>query len=141
MRYRKTDFGYLVMLERGDELIRSLIEFGRHEEVSAATLQGLGAIGRLVLGFYHLETQDYVRREWDTDLEVAALVGTLSLLEGEAFPHVHGVFSDRGFTSFGGHVFEAVVSVTLEVPVHTTAGAFQRSPVDFCNLKLIDLSR
>lgn len=141
MRYRETKFGYLVMLERGDELIRSLIEFGRHEEVTAASLNGLGAIRRLVLGFYDLESQDYVRREWDGDLEVAALVGTLSLLDGEVFPHVHGVFSDRWFNSFGGHVFEATVSVTLEVPVYTTPGVFERSPVEFCNLKLIDLSR
>ncbi|MBI4539919.1 MAG: DNA-binding protein [Gemmatimonadetes bacterium] len=141
MRYRTTDFGYLVTLERGEELIRALIEFARHEDVAAAALTGLGSLARLALGFYDPAAQEYVRREWSAALEVASLVGTVSLLDGEVFPHVHGVFSDRAFNVVGGHVFEAVVSVGLEVPVYTSEGAFERSPVDYCNLKLIDLSR
>lgn len=137
MRYQTTDFGYLLVLERGNELIRSLIEFARHEDITAAALEGLGTIERLVLGFYDLEIEDGVRAEYDRTLAVASLVGTLSLLDGEVFPHVHGVFSDGTFATLGGHVIEAVTSLTLEVSVHTTEGFFDRSSVDYCNLKMI----
>jgi predicted DNA-binding protein with PD1-like motif len=35
--------------------------------------------------------------------------------DGEPFLHAHGVFSGADFKAFGGHIFRAVASVTLEV--------------------------
>lgn len=139
MQTRATPFGYIVVLDRGDELIRSLIEFARHHEVEAATLHGLGAVDHVELGFYDLEDQDYIRRAFEGDMEVCALHGNLSLLDGEPFPHVHGVFGLRDFSTVGGHVFEAVCSVTLELSIHTAPEPIVRRPVDFCNLKLLKL--
>ena len=139
MRNQKTSFGHVLALEPGDELIRSLIAFARHEDVDAAVLTGLGAVRGVELGFYHLDRQEYERRRFDEPLEVCALVGNLALLDGEPFPHVHGVFGRPDGSTVGGHVFEAVCSVTLELAVHTSAAPLLRGPVDYCNLKLLDL--
>jgi len=136
---QETSFGYVLALEPGDELIRSLIEFARHRDVDAAAIMGLGAVRGVELGFYHLAREDYERHRFDEPLEACSLTGNIALLDGEPFPHVHGVFGRPDGTTLGGHVFEAVCAITLEIAVYTTEGALVRGPVDYCNLKLLQL--
>ncbi|HEX7088867.1 MAG TPA: PPC domain-containing DNA-binding protein [Longimicrobiales bacterium] len=139
MRTQRTSFGYVLALEPGDELIRSLIAFARNEDVDGAALTGLGSVRGVELGFYHLDRQEYGRLHLDEPLEVCALAGNLALLDGEPFPHVHGIFGRPDGSTLGGHVFEAVCSVTLELAVHTAARPLLRGPVAYCNLKLLQL--
>lgn len=138
MQYRETPVGYFLVLDRGDEALESLTRFATETGIRGASFQGIGAVGSLTLGYYELETQEYERRSWHEDLEVASLIGNIAVVDGGPFPHVHGVFGRRDFSAIAGHVFEAVVSVTLEISVVTAPEAIYRSPVDFCNLKLIE---
>lgn len=139
MQYREMPGGFFLVLERGEEVLEGLTRFATETGVRAASFQGIGAVDRLTLGFYDLAAVAYERRSWEEDLEVAALVGNLAVVDGGPFPHVHGVFGRRDFSTLGGHVFEAVVSVTLEISVSVSPEPIQRQPVDFCDLKLIQL--
>lgn len=139
MQCRETPFGHIVVFERGEELIRGLIEYARHHDVEAASLQGIGAVDRVELGIYRLASQDYDRHAFVEELEVCSLVGNLSLLDGEPIPHVHGVFGRADFSTVGGHVFEAVCSITLEVAVTTIPVPLIRAPTTLRNLKLLKL--
>jgi uncharacterized protein len=139
MQYREAPFGYFLVVDRGDEILESLTRFATETGVRAASFTGLGAVQRVTLGFYDLATQEYERRTWEEDLEVASLVGNLAVVDGGPFPHVHGVFTKRDFSAVGGHVFEAVVSIAVELGVVTAPEAIRREPVDFCNLKLMQL--
>ncbi|MBA4156446.1 MAG: DUF296 domain-containing protein [Gemmatimonadetes bacterium] len=139
MQFRETPSGYFLVLDRGDEVIDSITAFATRTGVRAAGLSGLGAVQRLTLGFYDVAAGGYERQSWQEDLEVAALEGNLAEVDGGPFPHVHGVFGRRDFSTLAGHVFEAVVSVTLEITVVTAPDPMRRQRVDFCNLKLIDL--
>lgn len=139
MQYRETPTGYFLVLDRGDEVLEAITRFATETGVRAAGFQGIGAVGQLTLGFYDLEAQAYERRSWEEDLEVASLIGNVAVVDGGPFPHVHGVFGRRDFSAVAGHVFEAVVSVTLELLVVTAPDAIRRTPVEFCDLKLIDL--
>lgn len=139
MQYRETPQGYVLVLDRHDELLESMTRFATETGARAASFQGIGAVGKLTLGFYDLAAEAYERRSWEEDLEVASLIGNLAVVDGGPFPHVHGVFGRRDFSAVAGHVFEAVVSVTLEVSVSVFPEAIHRSPVDFCDLKLMDL--
>ncbi|CAN5791325.1 hypothetical protein BH23GEM3_BH23GEM3_19270 [soil metagenome] len=139
MQFRETPSGYFLVLDRGDEVIDSITAFATRTGVRAAGLSGLGAVQRLTLGFYDVAAGGDERQSWQEDLEVAALEGNLAEVDGGPFPHVHGVFGRRDFSTLAGHVFEAVVSVTLEITVVTAPDPMRRQRVDFCNLKLIDL--
>lgn len=46
-----------------------------------------------------------------------SLTGNLTFKEGEPFPHLHAVLSDRDCVCRGGHFFRGLVSVTVEVYV------------------------
>jgi uncharacterized protein len=139
MQYRETPGGYLLVLERGEELMEGLIRFATETGVRGASFQGIGAVGKLTLGFYDLEACSYERRTWEEDLEVASLTGNLCVVDGGPFPHVHGVFGRSDFSTVAGHIFEAEVSVTLELAVVAFPEPIHRSAVDFCDLKLIQL--
>jgi uncharacterized protein len=140
LRYQEIPVGYIVNIERGEELIRSLIRFARRQSIEAATLTGLGAVESVELGYYDLDKQDYDRRRFDEELEACALSGNLSMVDGEPFPHIHGVFGRANFATVGGHVFDAVASISLELTITTSPITITRGPVDFCNLQLLELS-
>lgn len=139
LQTRETRFGHMIVLDPGDELMRSLIAFAHQQEVKAASLTGLGAVRGTELGFYSLPDQDYLRNVFDEELEACALVGNLSLLDDEPLPHVHGVFARRDGSTVGGHIFETVCAVTLELAVHTDPHAIVRGPVEHCSLQLMKL--
>ena len=137
MQKRQTEFGYVLVLEPGDELIATLRSFAAQCNVSTACVSGIGAVDRLELGYFRPATQQYARRRFDEELEVLTITGTISLLQDEPKPHVHGIFGRSDFSTIGGHVFEAVCSVTLEIEVVTTAEAIRRGPVDYSDLELM----
>lgn len=139
MQYREMPSGYFLVLDPGDEILESVTRFATETGVRAASILGIGALRRLTLGFYDVATQSYVHRTWEEDLEVCAISGNLAEVDGGPYPHVHGVFGKRDFSTIGGHVFEAVVSVTVELSVLTAPEPLRRQPVDFCDLKLIHL--
>lgn len=139
MQYRETPFGFIVVLEPGDELIHSLIRFARQQDLDAGSVIGIGAVRAVELGFYDTVRCEYDRRRFDESLEAVSLVGNLGLVDGEPFPHVHGTFGRADFSVIGGHVFEAICAVTLELGIHTAPFPWERREVDFCNLRLMQL--
>lgn len=118
MTFTTTDFGYLLVLEPGDELVRCLIQFAREHEVDAAVLSGVGSIAELEVGGDARRDRDHARHLLEEPLETCSLNGTLTLLDGEPFPHLHGSFARRDMSVIGGHVFQAVCAGTLELAVH-----------------------
>jgi uncharacterized protein len=139
VEYRETPFGHFLVLERGEELLESVTRLATETGIRAASVSGLGAVRALTLGFYDLASQSYERSTFEEELEVCSLTGNLAEVDGGPFPHIHGVFGRRDFSCLGGHVFEAVVGVTLELTIATAPEALRRHPVDFCDLKLISL--
>ena len=107
--------------------------------MDAAAVYGIGSVRDIELGFYEPVRTEYKRRRFEEPLEACALIGNVSLLDGEPFPHVHGTFARGDFTTVGGHIFEAICSVTLELSVHTAPFPWERREVDFCNLRLMQL--
>lgn len=139
MQFREMPSGYFIVLDRGEELMEELTRFATETGVRAASLQGIGAIRRLTLGYYDLAAQRYERASWEEEFEVASLTGNLAVVDGGPFPHVHGVFGRRDFSTLAGHVFEAEVAVAMEITALTAPEALRRQAVDFCDLKLIHL--
>jgi uncharacterized protein len=112
-----TDFGYFVVLEPGDELLRCLIQFAREQEVDAAVVTGVGSVAELELGTGGDRDREQRRSMLREPLETCSLTGTLTLVDGEPFPHLHGSFARTDQTVVGGHVYLGVVSTALELAV------------------------
>ena len=121
MQAEKTPFGFMLMLEPGDELVRSLTALARQEDIDGATITGAGRVSEVELGCFDPLKNAFQRRVFRDHLELCSLVGTLPLLDGEPFPQLHGIFGRGDFSTIGGQIFEAICGGLIEVGVYTMA--------------------
>lgn len=119
--------------------MRSLSEFATKQQISGATLNGLGAALWAELGFYSLEQKSYKWRKFDQPLEITNLTGNVASLGSEIVLHVHGTFTDESFRAFGGHVRELAVAGTCEIFLNIWPADLRRSIDTETGLNLLEL--
>ena len=126
MQQQRTDYGWALRLEPGEEIFETLSAFAEREHVRAGMSSGLGAVGETELGFFVSSNGSYVRRTFTGEHEIGVLTGNFSELEGRPFPHCHIIIAGDDFIAHTGHLFRGVVSVTCEVQVVTDRGILRR---------------
>lgn len=133
---------YLLRLERDENVFSTLEEFCVTHGVGSATFVAIGAVKHTRLGYYDLEEKKYGSLVYEDDREVSSMTGNIALVDGKPFIHAHAVLSgvQRGTENqcVGGHVFESVVAVTLEVHLTAFNERITRSLDDSIGLKLLD---
>jgi predicted DNA-binding protein with PD1-like motif len=141
MDAKKIDQGWLVRIDRGEEIVETLTRFLEEKTVSSGFLGGIGAVVDPELGLYTMKTREYLRRRFEGEYEIAALTGNVSLLEGKPFAHLHALLSDADCSVIGGHLFEAKVGVTCEITLTVFAEALHRRRDESTGLNLLDFSQ
>ena len=127
MKTKRTEDGFLVVLDVGDEIIESLKRLAAAERIGAASLTGIGAIRDAVLGYLDIDQKQYLKREYGSDsMELVSLTGNLALLDGKPVAHCHAVIGDREMRVYGGHLFQATASVTVEIYLRVYEGEVMR---------------
>jgi predicted DNA-binding protein with PD1-like motif len=139
MRYLRQANEYIVKLSIDDELQSSLVELGQAELIDAAHFWGIGAAKDIVVGSYDLKERAYRKVELEGVWEIASLTGSLAQTDEGPILHVHGVFSDEGCQTRGGHVFRLVCAATVELFLVPLAPGLCRKYDDQTGLKLLDL--
>lgn len=139
MQFRKTDHGYIIRLSKGEPIIKSLTDFCREQGISAGYLHGLGAALNTELGYYHLDRHEYEFTKIDELVEIVALNGNISLVDGKPFLHIHAIIADKDLQTYGGHLREATTGGTCEVYISAFADPLERTHDDEVGLKLLDL--
>ena len=114
MKYRREGDRIFVRLETGDEVHPSLVALAERERVSGGWFSGIGAATDVELGYYNLRRREYLRTAVEGDVEIASVSGTLGIVDGKPFAHLHAVVSDPQCTTRGGHLFRATAGATLE---------------------------
>ena len=139
---RYDGYNYTVRLERGERLSEAMGQFFAESDtqILGASVSGVGAAEQLTLGFYDLETKEYVWREFSPMYEITGLLGTIARDEHDKpMFHLHGTFSDRDYQVVGGHVKDFVVGGTCELFIHMTYQPLKRKLDEQTGLKLLDL--
>jgi len=139
MKFKRTENGYYLKLDRGEEVIGSLTEFAEQEDITAAVFSGIGAFKDLEVGYYDLENREYPRQEFKGSYEVLSCKGNFALKDGKPVPHCHIVFSDIHYQAHGGHLFRATVEVTGEFYFATDGENLERRYDESVGLSLWDL--
>jgi uncharacterized protein len=136
MKWRRDGSRVFIRLEMGDELHPSLVEIAEREQIFGGWLSGIGAASEVELGYYDLERKDYDRARIEGDVEFVSASGTLGLVEGKPFVHLHAVVSDRQCATRGGHLFRAVTAATLEFVIFAAQAPIERTLDDATALNL-----
>jgi len=134
MEYRICNgVGYL-RLDRGDEVISSVLELCRREGISSATFSGLGGCDLAEIKTFDPEKRVYGSRTLSGMLELASLWGDVTGDgEGGLAQHTHALFcyvEDGEHKTAGGHLGEARVLVTAEIEVRPIVGGAIGRKVD-----------
>lgn len=129
---------YVLVFDKGEEAVRGLTDFAIEEDVSAASLTGVGAFSGATLAYFAPEKMDYLDIPVDDQVEVLSLIGDVAIAEGEPEVHAHVVVGHRDGTTSGGHLMRAIVFPTLEVIVTETPAHLHKRHDPETGLNLID---
>ncbi|MEO0093274.1 MAG: PPC domain-containing DNA-binding protein [candidate division WOR-3 bacterium] len=127
MKVKKYQTGYVLRLDKGEEIVNTLKNFIATQKIKGAFLFGLGAAKDLTLGCYDLEKKAYIRRFFPNEWEIANLIGNVAWLEAEPIVHLHIVLGSANFNTVSGHLFSGTVTATCEIFIIPLATKLKRS--------------
>jgi predicted DNA-binding protein with PD1-like motif len=130
---------YALVLETGEEVVSSLLQFATENELTASHFTAIGALSDVTLGYFNLNKKDYKRIPLAEQVEVLSLVGNVAINQGKPRIHAHIVVGKSDGTAHGGHLVEAHVRPTLEVMIDESPEYLRRKFNPDIGLALIDL--
>ena len=129
----------VIRLERGEEIVSSLLACARQYGIHAASVSGIGAVDGAVLGFFNLETKAYRENTFAEPLEVLSVTGNLSVRDGAPHAHLHASLGRESGEAIGGHLVSATVSATAELFLQPLNGTLIRTFSEETGLNLLKL--
>ena len=135
---RISETAYLLVFDRGDEVVQALSEFAADKEF--AHFQAIGAFERATLAYWNAKTKEYEDLAVNEQVEVVSLLGDATRDEkGLPRIHAHASLGKRDGSLIGGHLKNGVVMPTLELVFTTSDVTIQRRLDDATGLSLIEL--
>ena len=94
MEYRQFGSTYYVRLDRGDEIISSILNICRTEHIESAIYSGIGGCSEAQIQTFIPETGEFETQVFSGMLELVSLTGNVvSDDEGELHHHAHAIKS------------------------------------------------
>jgi predicted DNA-binding protein with PD1-like motif len=134
---RKIGPGFLLRLDKGEEVHDCLSEFCAREKIGFASVSGIGAASAARLGVFDTKTKKYAERDFVGPLEIVSLNGNVALSDGKPKAHLHACIAGHDYSAFGGHLFFARISVTCELFITNLGGTVERRKDEGSGLMLI----
>jgi len=100
---------FLIRAEHDSDLIKSVAELAKKNEITTATFTAIGALKNAKLGFYNQKKHDYSETLLSTPQEIASCIGNVSMKDDEPFVHAHAVLADQNGNTNAGHLLEGKV--------------------------------
>lgn len=119
MKYLRDKNTIVIQLDIGDELISSVIDVCKKENVTSGYITGIGATDNAEVGVLIPSTKEYIKQIVSEDFEVTALSGNITVQNDIPYPHVHATLANIN-KMLGGHVNKMVMSVLGEVFIYIT---------------------
>ena len=115
MKYFVLGSTYVVRLDTWEKIVETLRALCERDAIGGGFFNGLGAVGEAEIGHFDPESKDYAWVRLSGPYEIVSLYGNITVADGRPFIHAHIALGDNTFAVRGGHLKEAVVSVTCEI--------------------------
>ena len=112
----------LFRLTHGADLLEELTAAAVDAGATSATVEVIGAVSSLVLGYYHQDRKEYESHTFDGAWEIASAIGNVSTLEDQPFVHLHVVASGDDGRCVGGHLMPGCRVFAAEAAITALAG-------------------
>ena len=126
MEYRRFGNAIVVRIDKGEEIVETVMALAAKERIALAGVQALGAIGSFTAGVFRTDEKRYLSNEFEGCFEIVSLTGTISTMEGKPYCHLHISAGNEQGEVFGGHLNRAVVSATCEMVIRLIDGRVDR---------------
>jgi len=126
MKYKKISNKYIVRLEKDEEIVETLKKICIKEKINFGTIQGIGAVNRVIIGLFVSQEKKYYSKVFLGDFEICPLVGNITTLNNDVYLHLHVNICDKNHKSFGGHLTFGIVSATLELIIEKIDAKIER---------------
>jgi len=140
MRSFKKNNIHILILDRGEEIVGSVINFCNEYGIKAAFVNGIGAISNITLGYFNVQDMEYKKKKFDNSYELVSLNGNIGVTEDKLIFHPHVALGGGDYNLIGGHLFEGTVSVTAEIFILPLDGRLIRERDKDTSLNLITKS-
>lgn len=127
----------ILRLNKGDEVISSIIKFCEKKKIESAWIWGIGAVSYVELSAYDLKSKKYIDNKIKDNLEISSLTGNIGEMDNKLVAHIHAIVSDWKTNSFGGHLKKAIVAATCEVIINPIEYKIVRKQNEETGLNLI----
>ena len=138
MEYRKFNDTYVIRLNKGEEVIESLKNLCRDEDIKLAEITGLGASDFVEIGVFNIYTKEYNTKVFEGMFEITSLVGNVTRKDGEVYLHIHINFGDEEGLVKGGHLVKSKISATSEIILRKIDGEVGRKLDEEIGLNLLN---
>lgn len=129
MKKVETKRRFLGRVSHGMDLLDAITAFCCERDLHLGRVMAIGAVQRARLGFYRQDTHEYEYIDIGEPMEIATLIGNISVKDGKPFPHIHVTLADREGRIVGGHLATGTITFACEVMVEEWYGpAFTRVP-------------
>lgn len=126
MDYRKIGTTYYIRIDRGDELVDSILEVCRREAIGSAIYSGIGGCSSAELQTFIPEKGCFETETIEGMLELVSLNGNvISGDDGQLYHHTHALFAfkrDGRHEVAGGHLKSTTILYTAEIELRPTQG-------------------
>ena len=103
-----------VRLDRGTDMLQGLNEAAAKLGVEAGTVQTIGAVTELAIGYFDQNRKDYRTTALPSSFEIGSGIGNVSLKDGKPFVHLHVVATGPDGAAIGGHLMEGTKIYVIE---------------------------
>jgi predicted DNA-binding protein with PD1-like motif len=119
----RSDAGDTAMaaLDENEDLLEGLARVAGELDFRAGSIQVIGAVKKLVVGYYDQAAREYRTIAPEGDFELASGLGNVSLKNGQPFVHVHVVGTGPDGAAIGGHLMPGTVVFVAEAWIRRLA--------------------
>jgi predicted DNA-binding protein with PD1-like motif len=100
---------FLCSLDHDAEIVASITNLAERLGVEVGVVSAVGALKRAEIGYYDQENHEYRAIEIDRPMEIASLIGNLSIRNGKPFLHAHATLADSEGNVKGGHLTSGTI--------------------------------
>ncbi len=129
----------MLRLDEGQDLMETLSDFARREEIrAAAVVSGIGMFRRATIGYW--DGSQYRPHELTVPHEVVGLHGSIAVADSAPSVHLHVAAAGPDYHLVGGHLLRATVGVLHEILIETfPERTFGRPMSESFGLRMLDL--
>ena len=134
MDYRRFKDAYYVRVDKGEEIISTLLDICGRENIGSAFYTGIGGCSSAHLQTFIPETGEFETEILEGMLELINITGDIvSDDEGQLYHHTHAVYSFKEGEEHkmaAGHIKETTVLYTAEIELRPVMGGVIRRQYD-----------